>query len=80
MLFGRRLGRCDICMPYTLSLFAVADKIVAAHPRIRDRSVCLLVAIHPLPASEEGEFRNILLNIGKFAVFYHKNNPVDYSH
>ncbi|MBS0018042.1 MAG: hypothetical protein KFF72_17115, partial [Arthrospira sp. SH-MAG29] len=32
------------------------------HPRIRDRSVCLLVAIHPLPASEEGEFRNILLN------------------
>ncbi|MBD2709788.1 hypothetical protein [Arthrospira platensis] len=61
MLFGRRLGRCDTCTPYTLSLFAVADNIVADHPRIRDRSVCLLVAIHPLPASEEGEFRNILL-------------------
>ncbi|MBS0015820.1 MAG: hypothetical protein KFF72_05560, partial [Arthrospira sp. SH-MAG29] len=42
--------------------FAVADNIVADHPRIRDRSVYLLVAIHPLPASEEGEFRNILLN------------------
>ncbi|MBS0017090.1 MAG: hypothetical protein KFF72_12185, partial [Arthrospira sp. SH-MAG29] len=43
--------------------FAVADNIVPDHPRIRDRSVCLLVAIHPLPASEEGEFRNILLKI-----------------
>ncbi|MBS0015325.1 MAG: hypothetical protein KFF72_02955, partial [Arthrospira sp. SH-MAG29] len=41
--------------------FAVADNIVPDHPRIRYRSVCLLVAIHPLPASEEGEFRNILL-------------------
>ncbi|MBS0015790.1 MAG: hypothetical protein KFF72_05410, partial [Arthrospira sp. SH-MAG29] len=41
--------------------FAVADNIVPDHPRIRDRSVYLLVAIHPLPASEEGEFRNILL-------------------
>ncbi|MBS0015166.1 MAG: hypothetical protein KFF72_02130 [Arthrospira sp. SH-MAG29] len=56
------MGRCDTCMPYTLSLFAVADNIVPDHPRIRDRSVYLLVAIHPLPASEEGEFRNILLN------------------
>ncbi|MBS0015435.1 MAG: hypothetical protein KFF72_03550, partial [Arthrospira sp. SH-MAG29] len=46
--------------------FAVADNIVPDHPRIRDRSVYLLVAIHPLPASEEGEFRNILLNCSDF--------------
>ncbi|MBS0017794.1 MAG: hypothetical protein KFF72_15850, partial [Arthrospira sp. SH-MAG29] len=47
---------------------AVADNIVADHPRIRDRSVYLLVAIHPLPASEEGEFRNILLNPQTFMI------------
>nr|WP_317265550.1 hypothetical protein [Arthrospira sp. SH-MAG29] len=61
-LFGRRLGRGDTFTPYTRSLFDGDDNIVADLLRIRDRSVCLLVAIHPLPASEEGEFRNILLN------------------